>query len=171
MPDEPTTTDAPDERTDADSKQIAMDAEEAEAALLADRDPEDYPTVLHITSKPDDEHRQDALDRLARWEAGESVPHVVNFQDPSDLRALLTDRRIELLRSVVADPPASIRALADRLGRDVKTVHEDLGVLSEYDVVLFEQDGRAKRPLVPYDTIRVSLEISAPDVTEDAASP
>ncbi len=147
----------------------AIAGTDAEAGFLADRDPEAYPPVLRITSEPERDHRRDAIDRLERWEAGETVPHVINFQNPSDLRALLTDRRVELLRSVMAEQPESIRGLADRLDRDVKTVHDDLQVLAEYDIVHFEPDGRAKRPFVPYETIKVSLEISTPGSADDAA--
>ncbi len=123
-----------------------------------------------LTADSEAAHRRDALDRLDRWEAGEPVPRVINFQNPSDLRALLTDRRVELLRSVMAKRPDSIRGLADRLGRDVKSVHDDLGVLGEYDIVQFERDGRAKRPFVPYETIEVRLDISAPNSVDDVAS-
>ena len=86
---------------------------------------------------------------------------MVNFQDPSNLRALLTDRRVELLREVMADPPSSIRALADRVDRDVKSVHGDLSVLTDYELVHFQQDGRAKRPVVSYERVEVAVEISA----------
>ena len=146
---------------------IVMD--DIEASFLEARDPEEYPTVLRITSESDETHRQDALDRLTRWEAGEEVPHVVNFQDPSDLRALLTDRRVELLQSIMVVRPESIRQLAGRLDRDVKSVHDDLQVLSNYDIVHFEQDGRAKRPFVPYESIEVSLEISTSKPVDDVA--
>ncbi|WP_245998571.1 HVO_A0114 family putative DNA-binding protein [Halalkalicoccus subterraneus] len=146
-----------------------MNDVEADADFLEDRDPEDYPSILRITSDSEEAHRQNALDRLDRWEAGEEVPHVINFQNPSDLRALLTDRRVELLRSIMAEQPDSIRQLADRLERDVKTIHNDLQILVEYDIVHFEQAGRAKRPFVPYDTIEVNLEISTPHSTDDAA--
>jgi predicted transcriptional regulator len=173
MSDEPTTnppndTDDPNS-TDSDDTEIVMDDIEAEAGFLEDRDPENYPSVLRITSDSEEEHRQEALDRLDRWEEGEEVPHVINFQNPSDLRALLTDRRIELLRSVMAERPDSIRQLAERLDRDVKSVHDDLQVLAEYDIVHFEQAGRAKRAFVPYETIEVSLEISTPHSVDDAA--
>lgn len=165
MPDEPT-TDTPD---NADDEEIVRNDIEAEAQFLEDRDPADYPSVLRITSESEQAHRQDALDRMDRWEAGEAVPHVINFQNPSDLRALLTDRRVELLRDIMTERPDSIRQLADRVDRDVKTVHDDLQVLSEYDIVHFEQAGRAKRPFVPYDSIEVSLEISTPHPADDAA--
>ncbi len=115
------------------------------------------------------QHRQDAINRAERWERGETVPRVVYFENPSDLRALLTDRRIELLHEVMYEQPESIRGLADELDRDVKSVHDDLGVLAEYDIVHFERDGRAKRPFVPYETIEVNLEISTPDATDDTA--
>lgn len=173
MSDEPT-TDTPDDTDDSNDtgtehEGIVIDDTETEAGFLDDRDPEEYPPVLRITSALEETHRRDTLDRIDRWEAGEEVPHVVNFQNPSDLRALLTDRRIELLRSVMAERPDSIRNLAERLDRDVKSVHDDLQVLAEYDIVHFERVGRAKRAFVPYDTIEVSLEISAPGTTDDVA--
>lgn len=82
-----------------------MDAVETNANFLTDSNVDRYPSVLRITSVPSGQHRQDALDRLERWEAGEDVPHVINFQSPSDLRALLTDRRVELLREIMAGQP------------------------------------------------------------------
>jgi predicted transcriptional regulator len=172
MPDQPNNT--PDDTdtansTDATTEELVMAPVEAETGFLDDRDPEDYPSTLRITSNAEQTHRQDALDRLDRWQAGEEIPHVVNFQNPSDLRALLTDRRVELLRSIMAERPDSIRQLAKRLDRDVKSIHDDLQVLADYDIVHFEQAGRAKRPFVPYDTIEVSLEISTPRPADDTA--
>jgi len=171
MPDKSNTPDDTDDvnSTDSETEEIVMDDVEAEAGFLEDSDPEDYPSVLQITSDSEEAHRQDALDRLDRWEAGEEVPHVINFENPSDLRALLTDRRVELLRSIMTDRPDSIRQLAERLDRDVKSVHDDLQVLTDYDIVHFEQAGRAKRPFVPYDSIEVNLEISTPTSADDAA--
>ena len=168
MPNEPN-TDADDTADSTDDDTIAIARREAEAGFLEDRDPEAYPSVLRITSEPDDEHRRDALDRLERFEAGEAVPHVLNVQNPSDLRALLTDRRLELLRSVMSERPDSIRQLAERVDRDVKSVHDDLQILADYDIVHFEQAGRAKRPFVPYDSIQVRLEISTPSPADDTA--
>jgi len=159
-----------DAANDTDRDEIVMDDTESEAGFLDDLDPRNYPDVLRLTSESDETHRQAALDRLDSWNAGEAVPHVVNFENHSDLRALLTDRRIELLQSVMAEQPDSIRRLADRLDRDVKSVHNDLQVLTEYDIVHFEQAGRAKQPFVPYDSIEVTLEISMPNPTDDTAT-
>ena len=149
---------------------IEIDDEEATAGFLDDVSPADYPSELRITSRSFEVHSRDAVDRAERWEAGEEVPRVINFQNPSDLRGLLTDRRLELLRSIMAESADSIRRLADRVDRDVKSVHNDLQVLAEYDIVHFEQDGRAKRPFVPYERIEVSLEISTPQSSDDTAA-
>lgn len=154
----------------AEANGVVMDESEATANFLEDRDPAEYPSVLRITSNSEEKHRSDALDRLQRWEDGKTVPHVINFQNPSDLRTLLTDRRLELLRSVMAERPSSIRGLADRLDRDVKSVHEDLRILADYDIVHFQPNGRAKQPFVPYETIEISLEISAPGNVDDPAT-
>ena len=143
---------------------------ETEAGFLEDVSAADQPSTLRITARSSEAHKRDAIERAERWEAGEEVPRVINFQNPSDLRALLTDRRVELLQSVMSETAGSIRQLADRVDRDVKSVHDDLQVLADYDIVTFEQDGRAKRPFVPYEQIEVSLEISPPEPSDDTAA-
>jgi predicted transcriptional regulator len=122
----------------------------------------EYPSTLHITSKPSAKHEKSALERVERWEKGEEVPHVVNFEDRSRLRKLLTDRRMELLEEVMERSPESIRDLASRLDRDVHDVHDDLYLLAEYGIIHFEESGRAKQPYVPYDTVRIEVEIGRP---------
>jgi predicted transcriptional regulator len=118
----------------------------------------EYPSTLRITSLPAERAQAAALERAERWEEGEEVPHVVNFEDRARLRRLLT----ELLEAVMEHPPESIRALADRLDRDVHDVHDDLHLLAEYDIVHFEEAGRAKQPYVPYDTVRIEVEFGLP---------
>lgn len=134
--------------------------------------PEDveYPSTLVTTSTPAGEHDENALERAERWEQGEAVPHVVNFEDRSRLRELLTDRRVELLEGVMEYPPESIRDLASRLDRDVHDVHDDLHLLAEYEIIHFEEVGRAKKPYVPYDTVRIEVEFGLPSGSESSAS-
>ena len=122
----------------------------------------EYPSTLRITSLPEEQAQAAALKRAERWEDGEEVPHIVNFEDRSRVRQLLTDRRMELLEAVMEHQPESMRALADRLDRDVHDVHSDLHLLAEYDIIHFEEDGRAKKPYVPYDTVRVKVEVGLP---------
>ena len=121
-----------------------------------------YPTTLRITSLPAEAAEAASLDRMERWEQGEDVPRVVNFEDPADLRELLTPRRMELLEAVMEEPPDSIRSLADRLERDVRDVHADLHLLADYRVIHFREAGRAKQPYVPYETVRIEVEFGKP---------
>lgn len=132
----------------------------------------DYPSTLRITSKPFEDHKADALDRAERWEQGDAVPHVVNFQDASRLQRILTPRRLDVVRSLMDAPAASMRDLAARLDRDVRQVHDDLQLLSEYRIVHFHEDGGAKQPYVPYDTVRIEVELtkSLDDTSESEAS-
>lgn len=136
-------------------------------------DPDDvgYPSTLRITALPEEQAQTAAVERAERWDRGEDIPHVVNFEDRAGLRQLLTDRRMELLESVMEQPPDSIRALADRLERDVHDVHDDLHLLADYDIVHFEADGRAKQPYVPYETVRIEVEFGlSRDESESVAS-
>ena len=147
--------------TEPTHEEFTPDAEEVE-----------YPSTLRITSLPSEQAQAAAVERAERWEQGEAVPHVVNFEDRSRLRELLTDRRMELLEAVMEQPPESIRDLASRLTRDVHDVHDDLHLLAEYEIVHFETDGRAKMPYVPYDTVRIEVEFGLPrgDGSESTAS-
>jgi len=138
----------------------------------AQEPPEDveYPSTLRITSKPFEDHKESTLDRAERWEQGEAVPHVVNFQDASRLQRVLTPRRLELVRSLMDAPAESMRALADRLDRDVRQVHDDLQILNEYRIVHFREEDGAKKPFVPYDTVTIEVELSK-SLGEESESP
>jgi predicted transcriptional regulator len=85
-----------------------------------------------------------------------SVPRVVSFGSHSQLRSLLTDKRIELIETIMADSPASISALARQVERNYAEAHADLEVLADYRVVAFEREGQARRPYIPYDRIEYS---------------
>lgn len=131
-----------------------------------------YPDTLRVTSRPFEEYSADTLDRIERWEDGENTPHVVNFQDASRLQRILTPRRLDLVQSLLDESAESIRALADRLDRDVRQVHEDAHLLADYRIVHLREEGGAKRPFVPYETVRIEVELttSADDSSESPAS-
>jgi predicted transcriptional regulator len=77
---------------------------------------------------------------------------------------------MELLEARMTEPPACIRAPADRLERDVHDVHDDLHLLAEYDIIHFEAAGRAKQPYVPYNTVRIEAEFGRP-LSDGSESP
>ena len=161
-----------------DTDPTEHDADERTRIELEDAHPDfdfgpeavEYPAELRITSLSKADARAAARERLRRWEAGEEVPHVKNFQDPAAVRKLLTPRRIELLESIMHDPPASIRALSGRLERGPKQVHDDVHLLANYGIVHFESgDGRARKPRVPYDSVRIDIEIASTSRADDIA--
>ncbi|WP_277542872.1 HVO_A0114 family putative DNA-binding protein [Haloarcula laminariae] len=136
------------------------DTEPTHDEFTSGPDEVEYPSTLRITSKPFEDHKQSALDRAEQWEQGKEVPHVVNFQDASRLQRILTPCRLELVRSLMDAPAESMRDLADRLDRDVRQVHDDLQLLSEYRIIHFREEGGAKKPHIPYDTVKIEVELS-----------
>lgn len=68
---------------------------------------------------------------------------------------VLTEKRIELLRAVETESVESVRELSRIVDRDVGRVSEDLKVLYEAEVINYEQNGRAKRPVLAHDNIFV----------------
>jgi predicted transcriptional regulator len=124
---------------------------------------------LQITSRPWSTFKQDALAEASEFDAGERDSNTtrLNFEDPAAVQRLLTPKRLELLRSVMEGSPESIRALATRLDRNVSDVHEDVSLLAEYGVVELRENGRAKRPVVPFDSIELSVELSLPRESGD----
>lgn len=88
--------------------------------------------------------------------------------DASRLQRVLTPRRLELVRSLMEEPAESIRALAERLDWDVSQVHDDLQILSEYRIVHFRDEGSAKKPHVPYDTVTIEVELGTSESSMSA---
>lgn len=128
--------------------------------------PEDvqFPETLRITIATGDEMFEDAIAAAGAGLRGDAV---VSFESAEGVRRLLTDRRLELLHSLMGEPARSISALAGRLDRSYSVVHDDVAVLAEYGIVLFRREGRAKQPFVPYERIEFDVTIVAPRERED----
>ena len=112
--------------------------------------------------------RRETHDRIAAMERGEDVEsrHVLVLEDEGDLARLVSETNLELLRAIRRHEPASMRATAALVGRDHKEVHRNLTELAALGVVEFEQDGRAKRPLVRFDAIEIEVRM-----TDDESEP
>lgn len=89
----------------------------------------------------------------------EAPPSQVTFEDPDELMRVFSPRAIELLRTIAQEEPASMRAAARLVDRDIKDVSRNLNQLEQFGVVEFEQEGRSKRPVVPFDDIEVHLSL------------
>lgn len=131
-----------------------------DSAYLDDLDDSAYPAVLRLTSKSPETHRRQAIERSDQWMDGQSVPHVVNFEDPTELRALLTERRIDILGLVLTEAPQPIAEIAETIEADESTVIDDLEVLAAFDIIHFEWDEEQRTPYTPYERIEVTIELS-----------
>jgi len=67
----------------------------------------------------------------------------------------LSPKRLELLRDVHRQPAPSVKALAERLGRDYKRVHEDVETLAATGLLL--RDGGSVS--APYDAIIAEMRL------------
>src|SRR6267378_1637280 len=91
-----------------------------------------------------------------RLERGERVrERHVTFPDLPAMLNALSPRRLELLRDVHRAPAPSVKALAERLGRDYKRVHEDVETLTAAGL-LQRDDGRVS---APYDAITAEMRL------------
>lgn len=127
-----------------------------------------FPETLRITIAEGDEAFEDAI---AAAEASDRTEAVVSFENAEGIRRLLTDRRLELLRSLMGEPAESITALADRLDRSYSVVHDDVEVLAEYGIVQFRRRGQAKQAFVPYERIEFDVTVVAPGAGRDTEAP
>jgi predicted transcriptional regulator len=91
-----------------------------------------------------------------------------NFETTDQFGRVFTPRALDLLRTIARNEPQSIRETARLVDRDIKQVSENLERLNAYDVIEFVDDGRAKRPVVPYDEIDIQLPLRS-SLGQDAA--
>jgi predicted transcriptional regulator len=137
------------------------------------RDPRDrpHPDVVRVTVGTFDEMHDDVLSAADAVADGESQPAVVSFATVGELRKILTDRRVELLQTLTDTDGAaeSISALAEDLGRDYRSVHDDVSLLADYGLVFIIEDGQSKRPYLPYKRIHLDVELVGSDHSEEPA--
>lgn len=109
--------------------------------------------------------RAEARERIRRLEGGENLPdrHVLVLEDETELHRLLSPANLDLLRAIRQHEPASMRAAAELVDRDFKEVHRNLTELEALNVVTFEREGRAKRPVVRFDEIDIEVSLTAED--------
>lgn len=104
-----------------------------------------------------------ALDEMGErfiktWKSGKSGGDTLLFESPAALFRVLTPKRWELIEQLLATGPSSLRGLARVIDRDVKRVHEDVGVLIKCGLVA-RTEGRKIH--VPYDVIHADFDLRA----------
>ena len=98
-----------------------------------------------------------AWQRAERNERSETEVHL-NFENLSMLLAVITPRRLEVLKVLRQQGPMSIRALATTLGRDYKNVHTDARALENAGLL---QRTEADTLQAPWDVIDAHLSLVA----------
>lgn len=79
----------------------------------------------------------------------------VLFLRPEDARKVLTQKRLEIIRTVESEKVDSIRGLARKLDRKENVVYEDLELLFEEGIIDFEEKGNRKIPILRHKNVMV----------------
>jgi predicted transcriptional regulator len=96
--------------------------------------------------------------RMLRAFQGDDQGAFISFASVELLWKVITPKRWELLRAMTGTGPLSIRGVARRVGRDVKSVHGDVQALLKAGVLDHTDDGRIS---FPYDEIHVDFVLRA----------
>jgi predicted transcriptional regulator len=71
---------------------------------------------------------------------------------------MLTEKRVQIVKTVIHRQPSSIRELAIFLHRDIKNVFDDVKVLNDMGMIKLIRIGRRQQPVVKRKFIVISFE-------------
>lgn len=83
----------------------------------------------------------------------------IYFNNLKEMRKALTEKRLELLKIIKDEKPASVYELAKISHRDIKNVLQDLTYLKELGLVDITETRDKKVPQVSYDKIAFEVAI------------
>lgn len=128
-------------------------------------------SILVVTVTSSDEFHDDVTGSIVSLDQSESVDSAptLSFTSYDDLMATLTPRVLELIEAIRREEPSSINEAARTVDRDVKNVHEELSRLAQLGIILFEEDGQSKRPIVWFDELVINLPFD-PEAGDTAAA-
>ena len=118
---------------------------------------EESTLVVTVTSSGEfHDEITEGIQALDQGSDADSVPRL-SFPSYDELLGTLTPRTLDLIDAVRREEPASINETARVVDRDVKNVHEELSRLAQLGIVLFEDEGQRKRPVVWFDELVITL--------------
>jgi len=86
-----------------------------------------------------------------------------DFSDVKLLRSLLSNEKARILYAIKTQKPRSIYGLAKLLGRDFKSVREDIKVLERFGFIDFHSEKVGKReslmPVLVADRLQIIIDI------------
>ena len=100
------------------------------------------------------------------WKSVESGKRVrkeegIYFESIDDMRSVLTNNRLAILRVIRENKPKSVYELSKMLGRNLKNVNEDLKLLAEIGLVTLEATKKDRKRITPHvDYTKITLEIA-----------
>ena len=100
------------------------------------------------------------------WKSVESGKRVrkeegIYFESIDDMRSVLTNNRLAILRAIRENKPKSVYELSKILGRNLKNVNEDLKLLAEIGLVTLEATKKDRKRITPHvDYTKITLEIA-----------
>jgi predicted transcriptional regulator len=97
-----------------------------------------------------------------KLEAGKRVKKEegIYFESVDAMRAVLTNKRLLILKTIKEKEPGSVYELAKLLNRDLKNISQDIKLLAEVGLVTLEKIEKEKKRIVPHvDYSKILLEI------------
>ena len=94
-----------------------------------------------------------------KLQTGKEVKPVekLTFANVEVFRKFMTNRRIELLRTIKARKPSSIKELGKMTNKDYKSINIDLGILKKIDLVSLKKVDNKVKPSVDYGEIGIKI--------------
>lgn len=111
---------------------------------------------LTITLRPDWQNGLRAAAKAAT--AATYQGEVLNFESPGHFFGQLTEKRWAIVRAAQGKGELSVRELARMVTRDVKRVHEDIGILTNLGL-LERTDGGGV--VCPYGSVHIDMYLKA----------
>lgn len=102
---------------------------------------------------------QAAQDFVQAWKTGKGQRSArISFATPELLWKVLTAKRWEILKTMCGAGPVTVREVARRVSRDVKSVHGDLSALLKAGVLDKNESGQV---VFPYESVKVEFLLQA----------
>jgi predicted transcriptional regulator len=100
-----------------------------------------------------------AKDFVNAWKTGKAQRTArISFSTPELLWKVLTAKRWEILKAMCGAGPLTVREIARRVDRDVKSVHTDLTALLNAGVLDRAETGQV---VFPYESVKVEFLLQA----------
>jgi predicted transcriptional regulator len=111
---------------------------------------------LTITLQPDWQGALRAVAHVAKADTYQG--EVLNFETPAQFFGQLSEKRWAIVRAAQGKGELSVRELARLVERDVKRVHEDIGILAELGLLERTAGGGV---LCPYTSMHIDMYLQA----------